>query len=105
MGVYIKKLISVEAFQMTKERSLDNSEWPEWLNRAWRKDITRTGAVFSSPNGYFENDGSMPLFIQEEETGLRKIIWGDFIVRGERGELYISKPDIFRIYWEAIGDE
>ena len=32
---YRKKPIVIEAFQMTKERRQDNSEWPSWLNEAW----------------------------------------------------------------------
>jgi len=32
---YRKKPVIIEAFQMTKERCKDNSEWPNWLNQAW----------------------------------------------------------------------
>ncbi len=33
-----KKPVVVEAFQMTKKHRWDNSEWPEWLHRAWNTE-------------------------------------------------------------------
>ena len=43
-----KKPVVIEAFQMTKERRLDNSEWPNWLNEAWQKEQTEPGALYPS---------------------------------------------------------
>ena len=34
MALFRKKPVVVEAFQMTRERRLDKSEWPDWLKRA-----------------------------------------------------------------------
>ena len=38
MGKYRKKPVIIEAFQMTKERRWDNSDWPEWLHMAWQRE-------------------------------------------------------------------
>ena len=38
MAKFRKKPVVIEAFQMTKERREDNSEWPVWLHDAWNKD-------------------------------------------------------------------
>lgn len=45
MPKYRKKPVVVEAFQMTKDRRQDNSEWPEWLNIAWNANHNEPGAA------------------------------------------------------------
>jgi len=50
-----KKPVIVEAFQMTRERRLDNSEWPTWLHKAWQKSITEVGALFCASDGCLYN--------------------------------------------------
>ena len=32
---YRKKPVVIEAFQITQETRRNDSDWPEWLNRAW----------------------------------------------------------------------
>lgn len=46
---YRKKPVVIEAFQMTKERRWDNSEWPNWLNMAWNSEPSE-GAVWIDPD-------------------------------------------------------
>lgn len=101
---YRKKPVVVEAFQMTKERRLDNSEWPEWLNRAWNKNVMEPGALFSTPDGCLNSEKYQPLFIQTLE-GTMKIDWNDFIIRGVHGEIYPCKPDIFAATYEPVTEE
>ncbi|MCG8429605.1 MAG: hypothetical protein MJA29_00300, partial [Candidatus Omnitrophica bacterium] len=60
MPKYQKKPVVIEAFQMTKERRWDNSEWPNWLNYAWNLEPSDPGAVFCK-------DGSEELFINTLE--------------------------------------
>lgn len=95
MPKFRKKPIVVEAFQMTEARRMDNSEWPNWLHRAWNA----------------EGEGS--LFIDEDDPdhhrlalgtleGVYRIQWSDWIIQGIAGELYPCKPDIFEVTYEAV---
>lgn len=99
---YRKKPVVISAFQMTRNRRLDNSEWPEWLHAAWQKSVSEEGACFSSADGCLEGDKCTPLFIQTLE-GTLKVGWDDWIIRGVNGELYPCKPDIFEATYERLG--
>lgn len=99
MMYYRKKPVVIQAFQMTKERRQDNSEWPEWLNEAWNKDHGEIGALY--PEGYPNSDGSDRLRIQTLE-GNQLVSWGDYIIRGVHGEIYPCKPDIFEKTYEEV---
>ena len=98
-----KKPVFVEAFQMTKERRYDNSEWPQWLHKAWNMQAIEKGAMFTSPDGCQHGEPE-PLFIQTLE-GTQKIGWGDYIIQGVHGEIYPCKPDIFKETYEAVEEE
>ena len=93
-----KKPIVIEAFQMTKERRMDNIEWPEWLNEAWNKEEGEDGALFR-----MNKEAEMPdiLCIQTLE-GIHIINWGDWIIQGVKGEIYPCKPDIFEQTYEEV---
>ena len=94
-----KKLVMVEAFQMTKERRQDNSDWPQWLHRAWNKEVNEVGSLW--PKDYPGSDGTEELLIGTKE-GTHLVSWGDFIIQGVQGELYPCKPDIF---WATYEEE
>jgi hypothetical protein len=98
-GWYRKKPVVIEAFQMTRERRADNSEWPEWLHAAWQMDPNRTGSV--KPMEFPNSDGTDPLTIVTLE-GMHVVGFGDWIIRGVKGELYPCKPDIFEMTYEAV---
>lgn len=95
-----KKPVVIEAFQMTKERRMDNKEWPEWLNAAW--------------NGLHNNAGTlqrvdMSAALPDELEiitleGTHRVTWDDYIIQGVKGELYPCKPDIFQATYEPAGD-
>ncbi len=92
-----KKPVVIEAFQMTKERRMDNSEWPNWLNQAWNKSEGEAGALFRK-----DMHAELPdiLCIQTLE-GIHLVDWDDWIIQGVKGELYPCKPDIFQMTYEA----
>ena len=103
MSYYRKKPVVIEAFQMTRERRATNQEWPSWLHEAWNKEETAAGALII--------DGTDPsrerLRIVTLE-GVHDVTWGDFIIKGVKGELYPCKPDIFAATYdlaEAPSDE
>jgi len=94
-----KKPVEVEAFQMTEARRQDNSEWPEWLHRAWNKEQGEPGAVF--PRHAPFSDGTDELVIHTTE-GIHLVSWNDWIIQGIKGELYPCKPDVFAATYEAV---
>ena len=93
MYKFTKKPVEIEAFQMTEARRYDNSEWPNWLNKAWNNDPSE-GAMWCE-------DGGKELFCGTLE-GVHIISWDDWIIQGIKGELYPCKPDIFAATYEAV---
>ena len=91
-----KKPIVIEAFQMTKERSESNAEWPEWMNQAWQLDRGAPGSIYTTEEG----TGDCTLSIGTLE-GQHIVSWGDWIIQGVAGELYPCKPDIFDATYES----
>lgn len=89
---FTKKPVEIEAFQMTKGRKSDKSEWPDWLKIAWNKDIGEEGCMFY-------RYGMKNLFIETLE-GDHEIGIDDYIIRGVKGELYPCKPDIFEMTYD-----
>lgn len=90
-----KKPVVIEAFQMTEARRWDNTDWPEWLNRAWNGEEGAPGTM------QVANPGASALVIVTLE-GRHNVSWGDWIIRGVKGELYPCKPDIFEATYEAV---
>lgn len=97
MPKYRKKPVVIEAFQMTRGRRWDNSEWPEWLHEAWNRSQKEPGAMFCL-------ESSHGLFIRTLE-GEHAVSWDDFIIQGVQGELYPCKPDIFEATYEPVSDD
>jgi len=104
MSQYRKKPVVVEAFQMTEERRMDNSEWPEWLNRAWQMERDESGALQR-----VDRDAPMPDALEIVTLeGNHRVTWDDFIIQGVAGELYPCKPEIFQMTYGpvvALGEE
>jgi hypothetical protein len=96
---YRKKPVVIEAFQMTEERRQNNADWPNWMHKAWNKDITEIGAIYCEK--YPNSDGTDNLLVQSLE-GVMRVSWGDYIICGVKGELYPCKPDIFEVTYEKI---
>ena len=93
------KPVVVEAFQMTQQRRCDNVDWPEWLNRAWNLDPREPGAVYPTVAG--TPDGTLSIQTLESE---HMVSWGDWIIRGVKGELYQYAPDIFEATYEPVNE-
>jgi len=92
-----KKPVVIEAFQMTAERRVDNSEWPNWLNQAWQIDREEVGSVYPTEAG--TGDGTLTIGTLE---GQMRVNFGDYIIQGVSGELYPCKPDIFEKTYEPV---
>jgi hypothetical protein len=91
--------IEVEAFQMTKARRWDNSEWPNWLNEAWQRGCGENGLWCAGLSG--NEPANEPLNLGTLE-GVYRIKWDDWIIQGVKGELYPCKPDIFSMSYECV---
>ncbi len=101
MPKFRKKPVVIEAFQMTKERRWDNSEWPEWLNEAWNKDPSE-GSLWIGDK-VMDDAGEFLLLVGTLE-GVHVVTWNDYIIQDIQGELYPCKPDIFEATYEPIED-
>lgn len=100
MAKFRKKPVVIEAFQMTRERRWDNSEWPCWLNMAWQKEPGE-GAVWIDPDApVTEGRGSADRLVCGTLEGVHRIGWGDWLIQGVQGELCPCKPDIFEATYE-----
>lgn len=84
---------------MTEARRADNVDWPQWLNEAWNKQPFEAGAVTCVD--YPKSNGTDKLQIVTLE-GSMLVDWGDWIIRGVKGELYPCKPDIFAATYEPL---
>lgn len=96
---YRKKPVVIEAFQMTKERRWDNSEWPEWLHAAWNIGQGE-GGIWVDPNTSIGEDHGLTNLVCGTLEGVHRISWNDWIIKGIKGEIYPCKPDIFDATYE-----
>ena len=96
--------IIIEAFQMTKSRRLDNSEWPNWLNQSSQKSITDKWSLFCANDGSLDGQQFTPIFINTPK-GVIKVDWDDYIIKQSSAKeeiLLICKPDIFEASYEKV---
>lgn len=94
-----KKPVVIEAFQMSQETRMDNSNWPDWLHKAWNQDRDTPGCLQRVDNSKPCVEPDLLEVITLE--GKHLVSWGDFIIRGVNGELYPCKPDIFSKTYES----
>ena len=92
-----KKPVIIEAFQMTEERRVNNEEWPLWLLDAWQLERETVGAVYPTEKG--AAGGTLSIGTLE---GQHRVSFGDWIIKGVKGELYSCKPDIFEATYDAV---
>ena len=93
---FMKKPVTIEAFQMTAAARRDNSEWPFWLHMAWNTPQGDEGSLYPSTS---PSDGEDLLLIMTLE-GEHLVSWDDWIIKGVKGELYPCKPDIFEMTYD-----
>jgi len=79
-----KKPVVIEAYQFKYGPSIDE------MYRAWGDEFKEC-SVF--------DDQVLELFIQTLE-GQMRVTFGDWIIKGVKGEFYPCKPDIFEMTYE-----
>lgn len=92
---YRKKPVVIEAFQITVETRNSNCDWPDWLHRAWQKEVKETGALY--PMSKYVDE--LSIFTLE---GVQTVLMNDYIIQGVMGEIYPIKEDIFLMTYEAV---
>ncbi len=102
MPKYRKKPKIIDAFQMTLERRWDNSEWPQWMHEAWNRGAGENGIWIDSDAPIAEGHKSAAELVCGTLEGVHRITWGDYIIRGIKGEIYPCKPDIFVESYESV---
>lgn len=84
MPLFKRKPDEIEAFKMTADRFENNSEWPEWLNRAWNKEPDELFAFYKNDKGYFIMDFKQKVQVNEN----------DYIVLGDNKELTVISFEV-----------
>ena len=92
-----KKPVVIEAFQMTQERSKDNRDWPEWMNKAWQLDRETVGSLYRTHA--ILDDGTLSIGTLE---GPLLVSFGDWIICSIKGEIYCCRDDIFKLTYEEV---
>ena len=101
MHKFRKRPVEIEAFQITKATLLDNSEWPNWLHRAWngeRDEPVTIRQVY--PDTYLP--GVLEIVTP---AGTSVVSLGDWIIRGALGETYSCAPDVFEAAYAPVNDD
>lgn len=97
--VYRKKPVQIEAFQITKERMQNNTDWPHWLHEAWNLDA---GVINSlSIHSYDFRDNTAYRYSLKTSSGDAVVYQGDWIIKGVMGELYPCDDAVFRATYDA----
>ena len=94
---YRKRPVVIEAFHFTKENRLSNEHWPEWMHAAWQRDRGTSNAIYPTVEG--TADGTLTI---ETLEGKHLVSFGDWIIKGVKGEFYPCKPDIFEATYEEV---
>jgi len=104
MGKYRKRPIVIEAFQMTKERRWNNSEWPDWLHKAWNREHGENALWPDPDTPPEEGNNSSSILVCGTLEGVHRVTPGDFIIQGIKGEIYPCKPEIFNATYEKVDE-
>ena len=91
---YRKKPIVIEAFEL----GVDNM--PDWFMDA----VTSNDVILHGKSSGFVHIDATNADIYTLE-GWHHANYGDYIIRGVKGELYPCKPEIFEMTYEKVGED
>lgn len=94
-----RKAQEIEAFQMTREARMDNTDWPAWLHEAWLKDHDEVGALW--PCDHPNSDGRDELFLKERDAFTTVVAFDSWILNID-GELVSMHNRVFINLYEHI---
>lgn len=92
---YVKKPIEVESIQLTKENIIEVFDFLDGANYKETKSVEELEdfSQMMLKQGYIEI---------ETLEGYMKANFGDYIIKGVKGEFYPCKPDIFESTYEEV---
>jgi hypothetical protein len=85
---YRKKPVTVEAMRLESDNVAKILEW--------------IGGKWVHSGGYDNND--MPFINIHTLEGTVTTTFGDYVIKGVKGEIYPCKPDIFEMTYEAVAE-
>lgn len=91
---YRKKPVVIDAFQWTGDAA--QKEDPTWI-----VDAINNGDVWFCVDPFSKSTHITHMAIKTLE-GIMEARFGDFIIRGVKGEIYPCKPDIFELTYEKV---
>ncbi|BEO91139.1 hypothetical protein FNSP4_09460 [Fusobacterium nucleatum] len=92
---YIKKPIEIEAIQLKEDSII---EVFDFLDRANYKE-TKSAEELEDFSQMILKQGYIEI---ETLEGMMKASFGDYIIKGIKGEFYPCKPDIFKATYEEV---
>ena len=92
---YIKKPIKIEAIQLKEDNII---EVFDFLDEANYKE-TKSTEELEDFNQRMLKQGYIEI---ETLEGIMKASFGDYIIKGVKGEFYPCKPDIFQVTYEEV---
>ena len=92
---YIKKLVQIEAIQLKEDNII---EVFDFLDGANYKE-TKSTEELEDFNQRMLKQGYIEI---ETLEGIMKVSFGDYIIKGVKGEFYPYKPDIFQATYEEV---
>ena len=108
MSLYRKKPVVIEARQYTRDSRDEVYKWVSQLNQT-SLDASESGREFAYRYGVDPIEGAVMdiprdcLWIPTLK-GLMRCGYGDWVIRGGRGEFYSCDRDIFAETYEAVVD-
>lgn len=99
-----KRPVVVDAWRLQRSQFggsfLISRDMPDWVDKALCKDSTQEGALFARVERRNGGPPDWHVYIKTLE-GVMHASWGDWLIRGVRGELYACKPEIFEQTYEV----
>ena len=92
---YVKKPVEVEAIQLTKENIVEVFDFLDGANYKETKSMEE----LEDFNQMMLKQGYIEIETLEEYM---KASFGDYIIKGIKGEFYPCKPDIFQATYEEV---
>ena len=92
---YVKKPVEIEAIQLKEDNIIEVFDFLDEANYKETKSVEELEDFSKAmlEQGYIEI---------ETLEGMMKASFGDYIIKGIKGEFYACKPDIFQATYEEV---
>lgn len=92
---YIKKPVEIEAIQLTKDNIIEVFDFLDGANYKKTRSVEelKNFSQWVLKQGYIEINTL---------KGITKVSFGDYIIKGIKGEFFPCKPDIFQATYREV---